>query len=139
MYIRFNLDKNGRINLQQLLSLDNNDGRGTQPKWENIPLAGLGTVEALTPPVGLSCGIFMIEEEAIDWNNQRKGVQTNCISALSISKISDTPSGMTRIDTFEKRFFNINIEYFDFLKLMTSLLSKFKIVSIDKDGNITNN
>ena len=139
MYIRFNLDKFGRINLQQLLTLDSNDGKGAQPKWENIPLTGLGTTESLTPPIGLSCGILIIEEESVDWNNQRKGIQTSYVSALSISKVSDTPNGMTRIDTFDKKFFNINIEYIEFLKLMTSLLSKFKIVSIDVNGKLTIN
>lgn len=139
MYVRFNVDKIGRINLQQLLTLDNNDGKGAQPRWENIPLTGLGSTEAFTPPVGLSCGIFIIDEEAVDWNNQRKGIQSHLVSALSISKVSDTPTGMTRIDTHDKKFFNINIEYIEFLKLMTSLLSQFKIVSIDIHGNIITN
>jgi hypothetical protein len=139
MYMRYNLDKNGRIHLQQLLTLDSNDGKGAQAKWENIPLTGLGTSESLTPPVGLSCGIFIIEEEFTDWNNKRKTIQSNYVSALSVSKISDGPNGTTRIDTFDKRFFNINIDYIEFLKLMTSLLSKFRIVSIDVNGKITNN
>jgi len=138
MYVRFNLDKNGRINLQQLLTLGSVDGNDPKPSWENIPLTGMGTAESLTPPIGLSCGMLLIDEEAVDWNNQRKAISTNFVSALSISKITNDINNTTRIDTFDKKFFNIKIEYIEFLKLMTSLLSKFKIISIDVDGNINN-
>jgi hypothetical protein len=138
MYVRLNLDKNGRINIQQLLSFGDPDGNETKQVWENIPLTGTGSMESLTPPVGLSCGLLAIEEEILDWNNQRKAIQTNYVSALSISKITDDANKTVRIDTFDKRFFNIKIEYIEFLKLMTSLLSKFKIVSIDVNGNVNN-
>lgn len=137
MYVRINVNE-GQVRLQQLLSLDNLDGNGPQPKWENVPLTGLGASEALTPPLGLACGMFIFEEELIDWHNERKTIVSHYVSALSISRTSDDTNGKTRVDTFDKKIFNINIDYFEFLRLMVSMLSSFKIVSIDVNGNIKN-
>lgn len=137
MYVRFNVDKNGRINLQQLLNLDKLDGKSPLPTWENVPITGLGTTEALTLPLGMTCGIFMIEENISRSDKNFKS--THVVSALSISNIIGIEEGKTRINVHgQKEYFIVNVDQIDFIKLLTTMLSKFMIVSINSDGHITN-
>jgi hypothetical protein len=137
MYVRFNIDKNGRINLQQLLTLDKLDGKNAQPAWENVPITGMGTTEALSLPIGISCGVFMIDE--LIQKSGKSINKVNVVSALNISSIAETEDGYTRINTHDKKeYFIVKIPQLDFLKLMTTMLSKFMIISINSDGHITN-
>ncbi len=129
MYVRFNVDSNGRINLQQLLKLMN-DKEEIIESWENVPLKGLGAIEKIDAPLAMNSGIFLIEEDK----------SIHAVSAFSISKISEYNINKTRIDTFEKgKFFIIKMPYLEFVTLMVKMLNRFMTVSISSDGNITFN
>ena len=128
MYVRFNVDLNGRINLQQLLKLMN-DKEEIVESWENVPLKGSGSIEKIDAPLAMNSGIFLIEEDK----------SIHAVSAFSISKITEYDN-KTRIDTFEKgKFFIIKIPYLEFVTLLVKMLNRFMTVSISSDGNITFN
>jgi hypothetical protein len=136
MYIRFNLEKNGRIYLQQLLSLDKNNGK-PEPVWENVPLTGSGSFQSIDFPTGMSCGLFVIEEIINKAENHLK--KYHLISALSIRNISEIDNSKTRLDTLNnKEFFVVNVNHIDFIKIVVNALTKFQIITIDSDGNVTN-
>lgn len=137
MYVRLNLDKSGRIYLQQLLTLDSLDGKNPQPTWENVPMTGSGTTQSLDSPIGMNCGVFMIKER-INRASQTF-ISTHLVSALSISNIVGLEDGKTRINVQGQReHFIVNVDQINVIKLLTTMLSKFMIINIDVDGNITN-
>jgi hypothetical protein len=136
MYVRYNVDSSGRIYLQQLLRL--NDGLKLSETWENIPLSGRGNSESIKLPVGLACGIFFIEEQVVRYGESKDINNIFIVPALSILRISEAEYNRTRIDLHDKQFYFINIPQIDFIKLMTGALSKFMIINVDHQGNITN-
>ena len=131
--VRFYVNQKGHVNLQQLHTFDKN------PVWENVPVKGFGETESLSIPLGINCGIFFIEEKEIKYVNNKK-IEIKIIfpvSALSITKIAEHEN-KTRIELYDKRFYFINMNQIDFLKLMVTMLSSFKIININRDGIITN-
>jgi hypothetical protein len=129
MYVRFNINKNGHLKLQQLLSLGDADGENSKPFWENVPTTGLGTSQSIDAPLSTNCGLFFIKENKT----------INIVSALSIEKIIEVEENKTRIDTYDKKkFFYINISQYDFILLMTKMLNNFMIINVDETGKISN-
>jgi len=144
MYVRFNLDKNGQIHLEQLLTLQNSKGE-SRPEWEKVPMSGQGNTASIVSPLKMS-GIFLIEEE-ITKNNQKQ-IVTHVVPALSITKIyQDDLTAMfdpltlttarTRFDVSSGDYFFILVDQIEFIKLLTQALSKFMIIKIDIYGNFT--
>ena len=138
MFVRFNLDQSGRVYLEQYLQFKNQE----DGKWERVPVTGLGTAESLSIPIGINCGVMLIDEVEIlyDHNKQQKRELTavNCISALSVTKIVDKGE-RTLFHTSEGKIFLVNISQLSFIELLTKALSKFMIIKIDIDGNVTEN
>lgn len=134
--VRFYVDNSGNLNLQQLHKLDG------EYKWDNVPVKGIGESESYSLPIGINCGIFFIEEKEFHrsdiYEEAREVKITYPVSALSITKISEAENNKTRIETYNKKFYYINISQIEFLKLMVTMLSNFKIININSDGLITN-
>jgi hypothetical protein len=134
--VRFYVNQHGHFNLQQLHKLDG------EYAWDNVPVKGIGESESYSVPIGINCGIFFIEEKHFfrsDIYNELKEVKNIYpVSALSIARISEAENNKTRIETHDKKFYYINISQFEFINLMVTMLSKFKIININSDGIITN-
>ncbi len=141
MYVRFNVDKLGQIHLEQLLQFQEPGKREVTPKWEKVPVTGLGET-SVSLPLGMNCGVFCIEEIEYGLGNTpgtpTERIVNYIISSLSISKISSPSEGRTRIDCHDKKFFFIKMETIMFITLLTNIMNKFQVIKINSSGEITN-
>lgn len=139
MYVRFKLDNSGRVFLEQYISFSDAEGR-EKGSWENVPVVGLGTAEALSIPLGINCGVFLIDEVDTIYDQagiikRRELTAVHCVSALSVTKIIDKES-KTLFHTNDGKLYMIKIPQIEFIELLTKALSKFMIIKIDIHGNI---
>jgi len=137
MYIRMNVDKTGKVFLQQLLTFKDPGKRDPQVKWENVPTVGLsGEKTQSFVPVDIKCGVYIIEEPVMIGG--KESIIYHTISALSVLKFSECENGKTRIDCADKNFFFLNMGAIEFMSLQVKLLSNFSIIKVDTKGNIAN-
>lgn len=142
MYIRMKSDNSGRLYLQQLLSLsDHPNGRG-QPKWENVPTLGTEGIEARALPLFQSCGVFCFDvEETYPKADHTYGVRRamHFVSALDVQEFyeeSNDRKAWLKIVCRDKRRFNINMDRIAFCFLLTDLLTNFKVMKFDINGDL---
>lgn len=144
MYVRLRLRNDGALFLEQFLTFTEPsvNGKPSQEvsRWEAVPTVGRTDAEARSLPLGMTCGIFLVEAVETIFSSVLEGRKespcTYSVSALDIYKITQKDNSV-EIFTKDRVSFQIKMEYFEFLNLLTGLMNKFEIYKIDLKGQIT--
>lgn len=144
MYIRMIARKDGALFLEQYLTFKEpgKNGRPAQDvsRWEVVPTVGRTDAQAMALPIGMTCGIFLIEATENIFSSVSEGHKDvsalYSVSALDVYKITQIDGGV-QVFTKDRVSFNVKLPYLEFIGLLTSLLNKFQIVKIDEQGRIT--
>lgn len=139
MYVRMVTDSQGRIYLEQLLTLSDHKLSQPKPTWERVPMVGVKGMESYALPLGISCGLLFVNEMQ-SYFDANKGMLerevTTVISALDVYVIQAHENKKTLIMNREKQKFVLNMDKISFIEMLMGLLSKFEIVKFDVKGNI---
>lgn len=134
MSLRYFLDENGNIFLEQQIKSKNPVTNEYQMNWEKIPvISNTGNASDFIEKNKTSFFFFESMGKRMGSNKETLLVEIySCLSVKSLVEIEDK----TRIDFIGKNHFMLAMNIQSSIKLLTDMMTRFMIVNIDQYGNI---
>ena len=135
MNLRYFLDENGNLFLeQQVKIIDPLDSSKIKTVWEKIPIVSSGgNVSEFVEKSKTS--FFIFESTGKRMWSDKETLRVEVYSCLSVKSCVEI-EGKTRVDFIGRNHFVLDMDIASFIKLLTDMMTRFMIVTIDHYGQI---